>query len=141
MKQHRRLAAIMGMIAAAGMVTQARAQSVKQEDPIPDSAAKSLVAIEKTFVTIPTAEPMMLFPQMREQLKDAPPFLRDSTAAFNVRSYYRDNVSNAPSGAKWNEAWAAGGSVAFETGRLFDLILGGLRPLYVAFPALCAARP
>ncbi len=133
MRRHLKLAAIVGTIAAAYLATQARAQSVKQEDPIPDSTGHSLVAIEKTFAVIPTAEPMMLFPQMREQLKDAPPFLRDSTAAINVRSYYRDNVSNAPGGAAWNEAWAGGGSVAFETGKLFDRISGGF-VLYTSFP-------
>ncbi|MBS0525860.1 MAG: OprD family outer membrane porin [Proteobacteria bacterium] len=134
MKKHsRRRAAILGMVAAAGLSTAAQAQSVKQEDPIPDSTRQSLVAIEKTFASIPTAEPLMLFPQIREQLKDAPAFLRDSKAGINFRTYYRDNVSNAPSGAAWNEAWAAGGSVAFETGRLFDLISGGF-VLYTSFP-------
>ena len=37
-----------------------------------------------------------------------------------------------------NEAWAAGGSVAFETGRLFDLISGGM--VLYDLPGLRAAR-
>lgn len=125
--------AILGMIAAAGLSNVAQAQSVKQEDPIPDSPTSSLVAIEKTFAVVPTVEPLMLFPKIRDQLKDAPAFLRDSKAGIQFRTYYRDNVSNAPSGSSWNEAWAAGGSVAFETGRLFDLISGGF-VLYTSFP-------
>src|SRR4051812_15429153 len=99
MRQHRRLAAIVGFIAATGVGIEAHAQSAKQEDPIPATPAQSLTAIEKAFASIPTAEPLMLFPQMREQLKDAPAFLRDSKAAINFRSYYRDNLSNAATGA------------------------------------------
>src|SRR3954463_3564955 len=133
MKNHRRLAAVMGMIAAAGVATQADAQNANRDDPVPTTPRRNLTAIERGFAVIPTAEPLSLFPQIREQLKDTPAFLRDSKAGINVRSYYRDNVTNAPTGAGWNEAWAAGGSVAFETGRLFDLISGGF-VLYTSFP-------
>jgi len=116
-----------------GASWQAGAQSAKQEDPIPSNPSQSLVAIEKSFARLPTAETMMLFPQMRKQLEDTPAFLRDSKADINFRSYYRDNVTNASTGAGWNEAWAAGGSVSFETGRLFNLISGGM-VLYTSFP-------
>ena len=133
MRQHRRLAAIAGMIAALGVATSAHGQSANRNDPVPEKPSQNLTAIERSFAVIPTAEPLMLFPQIREQLKDTPAFLRDSKAAINFRSYYRDNVSNASTGAGWNEAWAAGGSVAFETGRLFDLISGGF-VLYTSFP-------
>jgi hypothetical protein len=115
------------------MGTQAYAQNANRNDPVPATPFQSLTAIERGFAVVPTAEPLTLFPQIREQLKDAPPFLRDSKAGINVRSYYRDNVSNASTGAAWNEAWAAGASVAFETGRLFDLISGGF-VLYTSFP-------
>src|SRR5436190_3373761 len=133
MRRHRRFAAVMGLIAASGMATEAHAQSANRNDPVPSRPDQSLTAIERGFAVIPTAEPLTLFPQIREQLKDAPAFLRDSKAGINVRSYYRDNVTNAATGAGWNEAWAAGGSVAFETGRLFDLISGGM-VLYTSFP-------
>ncbi len=133
MKQYRRLAAIVGTIAAAGWGTDALAQSANRNDPVPETPRQSLTAIERGFAVIPTAEPLSLFPQIREQLKDAPAFLRDSKVGLNVRSYYRDNVTNAATGAGWNEAWAAGGSVAFETGRLFNLISGGM-VLYTSFP-------
>lgn len=125
----------MSMVAAAATATatSVRAQSAKQEDPIPETPHQSLLAIEKAFAAVPKAEPTMLFPQIREQLKDAPPFLRDAKAAINVRSYYRDQVSDASTGARWLEAWASGGSVAFESGRLFDLISGGF-VLYTSFP-------
>jgi hypothetical protein len=127
------LAAILGAIAATAMTTAAHGQSANRDDPVPETPKQSLTAIERNFAVIPTAEPLTLFPQIREQLKDAPAFLRDSKAGVNVRSYYRDNLSNSPGGATWNEAWATGASVAFETGRLFDLISGGM-VLYTSFP-------
>lgn len=126
----------MASLAAAAVLGtgwQAGAQSAKQEDPIPANPNQSLSAIEKSFATLPTAEPMMLFPQMRQQLEDTPAFLRDSKVGLNFRSYYRDNISNASTGSSWQEAWAAGGSVNFETGRLFNLISGGM-VLYTSFP-------
>lgn len=118
----------------AGWTGEVLAQSVKQEDPIPDSAKQSLTAIENTFVVTKTPAPLTMFPQMREEMKDTLPFLRDSKAAINFRSYYRDNITNTtPGSSGWNEAWAAGGSVAWESGRLFDLISGGM-VLYTSFP-------
>ena len=66
-------------------------------------------------------------------MKDAPAFVRDSTFSINPRTYYRDNVSNAPSGSSINEAWAGGGSLAFETGRLFDVVSFGT-VVYATFP-------
>jgi hypothetical protein len=131
-RRHRRLAAI-AVIAAAGWATAAHGQNANRNDPVPETPRQSLTAIERGFAVIPTAEPLTLFPQIREALRDTPAFLRDSKAGINLRSYYRDNVTNASTGAGWNEAWAAGGSVAFETGRLFDLISGGF-VLYTSFP-------
>ena len=133
LKDYRRLLAAI-VIATGGMAGGAMAQSVKQEDPIPESLQKSLTAIENTFALPKPAAPLTAFPQIREELKDAPAFLRDSNAAINFRTYYRDNVTNNhPGGAGWNEAWAAGGSVAWESGRLFNLISGGM-VLYTSFP-------
>jgi hypothetical protein len=120
--------------AALWVAGSALAQSVKQEDPIPDSMKQSLTAIENTFAIGRTPPPLTMFPQMREQMKDAPAFLRDSKSSINFRTYYRDNVTNTkPGGSGWNEAWAGGGSVAWESGRLFDLISGGM-VLYTSFP-------
>jgi hypothetical protein len=133
MKQTLGLAAVIGAIVAIGTTTAAHAQRANRDDPVPETPRQSLTAIERNFAVIPTAEPLTLFPQIREQLRDAPAFLRDSKAGLNIRSYYRDNLSNSPGGASWNEAWAAGGSFAFETGRLFDLISGGM-VLYTSFP-------
>src|SRR6188472_4176591 len=99
MRRHHGLVAIIGMIAASGVSLQAHAQSANRNDPVPARPDQSLTASERSFAVVPTAEPLMLFPQIREQLKDAPSFLRDSKAGINVRTYYRDNVSNASTGA------------------------------------------
>lgn len=132
--QHVR-AALAAVFAVAGWGTNAVAQSAKQEDPIPSSPNQTIGAIERSFTSLKTPEPSTLFPQMREQLQDAPAFLRDSTAGINFRSYYRDEVTNVTGGGSpsWKEGWAAGGSFNFETGRLFNLISGGL-VLYTSFP-------
>ncbi len=131
--EKRRLPALLAGLAAGCLANAALAQSEKQEDPIPETVNKSLTAIERAF-SVSTPPPSTLFPQIREQVKDAPAFLRDSKAGINFRSYYRDNISNAQGGASsWNEAWAAGGSVSFETGKFFDLISGGM-VLYTSFP-------
>jgi hypothetical protein len=56
-------------------------------------------------------------------LKDFPPFIRDSYLILNIRSFYFDR--NRGDG-DISTAWALGGSLEYETGKLFDLIsLGG----------------
>src|SRR5262249_10602651 len=103
-----RLTAIAGLIAVTGVGTSALAQSSKQEDPIPAHPSQAIGAIERSFTTLKTPEPMMLFPQMKEQLQDALAFLRDSKAGINFRSFYRDELTNAQNGAStWREAWTA----------------------------------
>lgn len=133
-RNYRRLAAAMIATATVGGATNTLAQSVKQEDPIPETLKQSLTAIENSFVITKAPPPLTMFPQMREEMKDTLPFLRDSKFDLNFRSYYRDNVTNNhPGSAGWNEAWAAGGSVSFASGRLFNLISGG-GVLYTSFP-------
>ena len=95
MMQNCKAAAVMATTAALGLAMQAHAQNANRNDPVPATPFQSLTAIERGFAVIPTAEPLTLFPQIREQLKDTPAFLRDSKAGINIRSYYRDNVSNA----------------------------------------------
>jgi hypothetical protein len=130
--QRRPVAASLLVAAAVAIASDAGAQSAKQEDPIPATPAQDLTAIQRTF-TSPAPPPLTMFPELRERWKDTPAFLRDSKFDINFRSYYRDEVTNAPSGSSIKEAWAAGGSVAAETGRLFDIVsLGAV--LYTSFP-------
>ena len=122
------------LLLAAGLASagDAVAQSAKQEDPIPATPRQDLTAIQRTFAP-PTPPPLTVFPALREQWKDTPAFLRDSKFDINFRSYYRDEITNAPNSVGIKEAWAGGGSVAAETGRLFDIVsLGAV--LYTSFP-------
>lgn len=131
MKRHGAAAAALLAAAVLG-IADASAQSAKQEDPIPSSPKNDLTAIQRTF-SPPTPPPLTLFPELRERWKDTPAFLRDSKFDINFRSYYRDEVTNSPSSVGVKEAWAGGGSVAVETGKLFDLVsLGAV--LYTSFP-------
>ena len=121
-------------MAIAYVVSPARAQSPNDEAPIPATPDESLTAIQRSF-TLPQAPSMSLFPQMREQLKDTPEFLRDSRVDFNIRSYYRDNVETRPAKTTVSEAWAGGGAglVNFESGQILNVISGGFT-LYTSFP-------
>jgi hypothetical protein len=126
--------AVLTALAAESLGSTACAQSPNDNVPIPATPEESLTAIQRSF-KLPPAPPLTLFPQMREQLKDTPAFLRDSKVDFNVRSYYRDNVEVSPKGTTVNEAWAGGGAgqVNVETGRIFDILSGGFT-LYTSFP-------
>jgi hypothetical protein len=119
-------------LAALGAAADARAQNARQEDPIPDSPRDDFTAIDSLFRP-PPPPPLTLFPQMREQMKDAPAFVRDSTWSVNPRSYYFDQVTNKPTKVTVSEAWAGGGSIAAETGRLFDVLSFGT-VVYATFP-------
>jgi hypothetical protein len=125
------IAALVALVAS-GFCVPAHAQSPNEGLPIPDSPKDSLTAMDRMFHP-PAPKALTLFPQIRDQMKDAPAFVRDSTFSINPRTYYRDNVSNAPSGSSINEAWAGGGSLAFETGRLFDVVSFGT-VVYATFP-------
>jgi hypothetical protein len=105
---HRAAASILAAvgIAASG---SALAQASKQEYPIPTNPSEDLTAIERLF-SPPKPPPLTAFPELREQWKDTPAFLRDSKVNIEARSYFRDSVTNAPAGSTIKQAWASGGS-------------------------------
>jgi hypothetical protein len=116
-----------------GTAGSALAQASKQEYPIPTDPSEDLTAIERIFAP-PKPPPLTAFPELREQWKDTPAFLRDSKFNINARSYFRDAV-NVPGSTNIEQAWASGGSVSAETGKLFDLVsLGAV--LYTSFPVV-----
>ncbi len=110
------------------------AQASKQEYPIPTDPSEDLTAIERLF-SPPKPPPLTAFPEVREKWKDTPAFLRDSKFNIEARSYFRDAVTDAPAGSTIKQAWASGGSVSAETGKLFDIVtLGAV--LYTSFPVI-----
>lgn len=131
-------------LAAAGLATAmlglsngALAQASKQEYPIPTDPSQDLTAIERIF-TRPTPPPLTAFPELREKWKDTPAFLRDSRINVEARSYFRDGV-NVPGSTNIEQAWASGGSINAETGKLFDLVSLGAA-LYTSFPVIAPSQ-
>ena len=57
------------------------------------------------------------FPWLKEQLKDTPPFFRDTKLNLNLRTYYfyRDKYDDSES-----EAWALGGALSYQSGWFLD---------------------
>ena len=132
MERRRRVATSLLAATALTVAVDAGAQSAKQEDPIPETPRQDLTAIQRTFRP-QTPPPLTLFPELHRKWEDTPAFLRDSRFDVNFRSFYRDEVTNAPNRVGIKEAWAGGGAVSAETGRLFDVVsLGAV--LYTSFP-------
>lgn len=130
-------------IALAGLVLacgggRTWAQGFQREIPLPSSIGQSLTAVQRSFAP-PVLPPATLFPGARSTVPETmPAFFRDSLFEIAPRSYYRDNVKNAPTKVTVSEAWAAGGSVEFQSGRLFDLISGGA-VFYTSLPLYAPA--
>ena len=128
-----RILGLVGVAAAMiAIAVGAQAQNSRDELPIPASPKADLTAIQRTFKP-PPPPPLTLFPKVRDELQDLPAFLRDSKFGVDPRSYYRDVVTSSPDKVGVKEAWAAGGSISFETGRLFDVISGGV-VFYTSLP-------
>jgi hypothetical protein len=121
---NRRLLERAGVVLGVTLIAmEASAQGFQQDIPIPSTANQSLTAIQLLFnPAVPP--PLTLFPEFRDKLKDAPPFLSDAKGEFNFRSYYRDQLTDGVSTA-WRQAWAAGGWAGFESGRILNVISGG----------------
>ena len=128
----RRVISVLAALATVGTGGGAHGQNFRQEDPIPASPGQDLTAIDSLFRPPPPTA-LTLFPGMRDQMNDAPAFVRDSKFSINPRSYYFDQVTNKPAKVSVSEAWAGGGSLAAETGRLFDILSFGT-VVYATFP-------
>lgn len=124
--------ALLGALVAGTLSAGVHAQDAKDELPIPSSPKNDLTAMQRAF-TPPAPPALTLFPQIRDQLQDTPAFLRDSKFDINLRSYYRDVVTNAPKSVTVNEAWATGGWISVQTGRVLDVLSAGA-VLYTSLP-------
>ena len=129
---HLGVTVVLAALAILGPFAGARGQSYRQEDPIPATPEQDLTAIDSLF-RLQSQPALTLFPEMREQMKEAPAFVRDSKFSINPRSFYFDQVRKAPDKTSVSEAWAGGGSIAAETGRLFDVLSFGT-VVYATFP-------
>ena len=106
-----------------GLISPSSAQEViSQEEPTPSSVDEITSPIERSFIE--RIERPGFFPWLKEQLKDAPPFFRDTKLDLNLRSFYfhRDKFDDSVSAA-----WAMGGALAYKSGWLLDRIQVGDR--------------
>ena len=102
-------------------VSRVEAQDViSQEEPTPSSVDEISTPIERSFIE-KIARPGF-FPWFKEQLKDTPPFFRDTKLDLNLRSFYfrRDKYGNDVS-----SAWAMGGALSYKSGWLLDRVMVG----------------
>src|SRR5262245_58987549 len=85
------------------------------EQPFPSSVDEDVTPIEVSFKGYVFPSPM--FPSLKQQLKDAPAFFRDTQLDFNTRSYYfyRERFDDT-----FNEAWALGGALTYKSGWFLD---------------------
>ena len=92
-------------------------ESLTEDAPVVDSVEELDTPMEAAF-EIEEVKPPRL-PHLKKKLSSLPPFFRDTKLLLKNRSYYfrRDNSDGSE-----NEAWAAGGSVAYESGWFRDRI-------------------
>jgi hypothetical protein len=73
-------------------------EAISQEEGTPSSVRESVTPIERSFLEkIPSPG---LFPWVKEELKDADPFLRDTALDLNLRTYYL-RISGPGSAMPW----------------------------------------
>jgi hypothetical protein len=63
---------------------------------------------------------------LKPQLADLPPFFRDTQVGLNVRMYYFDRENHLAPPKSDNEALTIGGSLAYQSGWLADLLRVGV---------------
>ncbi len=99
------------LLGSAPVVAQ---EYIRDEEPIPESVDQVVTPLELAFREKPRIP--RFFPWLKEQLKDTPPFLRDTRLALNMRSYYYYKDNYADSNPQVNEAWALGGFLSYRSG-------------------------
>ncbi len=109
------------------------AQGINQSEPLTVHPRQSLTTIQRSFA-LPTWGEATLPDRPREALPETmPAFFRDSTLKADLRTYYRDKVTTGTQPASVAEAWAIGGALSWESGKLFERLHGGVT-LYTSLP-------
>jgi hypothetical protein len=91
-------------------------QAISQEESPPAQLGEDVTPMDKSFQEEKFRLPRF-FPWLKEELKDAPPFFRDTKLDLNVRTYdlSRDKFDNSDL-----QAWALGGSLSYRSGWFLD---------------------
>ena len=109
------------LIALAVSARLAHAGEANLEDkPAPESVEEATTSLERTFEEEPEKPPLL--PRLSGLLADLPPFLRDTTLQLKPRSFYF--LSDELDGSE-REAWALGGSLAYQSGWYKDTLAIG----------------
>src|SRR6266850_817220 len=82
------LGVLAAIIARTMLASRAVAQeTILDEEPPPPSVEQEITPMERSFRLLPE-RPVLVLPRLKEQLKDAPPFFRDTKIDVNLRTYY-----------------------------------------------------
>jgi hypothetical protein len=82
------LGVLAAIIARTMLASRAVAQeTILDEEPPPSSVEPEITPMERSFRLLPE-RPVLVLPRLKEQLKDAPPFFRDTKIDVNLRTYY-----------------------------------------------------
>jgi len=108
---------VAGLVITLGAGSLSWAQeAINLEEPTPSSVDQVTTSMERSFKEKP--ERVVLFPRLKEELKDAPPFFRDTKLDLKPRTYYFYN-SDQENDTK-SEAWALGGALSYRSGWFLD---------------------
>jgi len=108
-------------LAAPSIASAQATEFIANEGPAPDSVEELHGPIVIAFPDA-KARPAASPGSLSEWLEEMPPFWSDMRVDANFRSYYflRDNGTTALIAE--NKAWAAGGTLDFESGKLWNII-------------------
>jgi hypothetical protein len=84
------------------------------------AAAQDATRMDEMDLSVPQAQTTVL--PAPEKPQEWAPFFRDTKIGAQLRTYYfnRENYDDSR-----NEAWAAGGSISYKSGYLFDRLAFG----------------
>jgi hypothetical protein len=105
-------------------------EAISQEEPTPSSVDEIITPMSRSFEEKKAR--VGFFPQLREELKDTTPFLRDTKLDLNLRTYY---LLQENTGVGNKEAWTIGGALSYRSGWFLDhfgvgAVLYTSQPLY-----------
>jgi hypothetical protein len=103
-------------------------EDIDNEEPIPASVDEIVSPMDRLAEVKPSRPGF--FPWLKVQLKDYPPFLRDTKLDISFRTFYSNRTKYD---ASINEAWAMGGVLDYRSGWLYDRVRVG-SSLYTSQP-------
>ncbi|HXJ83862.1 MAG TPA: OprD family outer membrane porin [Candidatus Methylomirabilis sp.] len=107
-------------------------EEIADEAPPPASVEESVGPMDRSFVRPFRLLPPRpgFFPWLKEQLKDTPPFFRDTKLDLDLRTFY---LNGGNFNGSRSEALATGGSLSYQSGWLLDRLSVG-SVLYTSQP-------